>query len=54
LNRRPADYESFLNSQITENSVIGDVFATPPERIAALVEQVFEQVALTETRGAPP
>ena len=54
LNRRPADYETFLKPQITENTVNGVVSTTPPKCIAALVEQVSEQVALPETREAPP
>jgi hypothetical protein len=54
LNRRPADYETILKPQITENTVNGVVFAPPPKGIAALVEQVSEQVALPETREAPP
>jgi len=45
LNRRPADYETFRSTQITENTVHRPSFAPRSKRVVAQVEQVSEQVA---------
>jgi len=44
LDRRPADYETFRSSQIAENTVYRESFASEIEPSVALVEQVSEQV----------
>ena len=46
LNRRPADYETTLRSQIVEKTGIDAHPSAPVSGIAALVEQVSEQVGL--------
>jgi hypothetical protein len=44
-NRRPADYETTWEAQITENTADGPPSRAPSTGITAVVEQVSEQVA---------